>query len=324
MYIRLNNWRQRGDKKSALAVFSSFVRDHLTCSPQRYSTWHELQANPPLCDAYLCGSDQIWNVPARAGVDPAYFLDFAKVGCRRIAYAASFGKATVDAECRPQLSRLVKKMDRISVREQSGVEIVGSLSARHATWVPDPSLLVDDYSAITTLPDSEEHIFTYCLRESDLTNRVQKEVTRKMGLTCITPQRSMLRGRLDADERMMSPSEWLGYLKKSKFVVSNSFHGIIFSLICRKPFIAVGLVGVNQDLSERLVSVLLRLGLEDRLIREYDPAAISRLVEKPIDWDSVSVKIAEWRREASEYLNEALSTCVPFQTESPATVAVPA
>jgi len=308
MFIRFNNWRERRDKKSPRVAFSSFGRDHLKCSQRRYSTWQELQADPPTYDACLCGSDQIWNVPARAGVDPAFYLDFAVPGCRRIAYAASFGRSAVDTEYRPELSRLLKKMDRISVREQSGVEIVGSLRARQAIWLPDPTLLVDDYSAVTTMPDSEAYVFAYCLSESALTDRVQKEVSHKMGLPCITPPKSMLRWRLDADERLMGPSDWMGYLKKSQFVVSNSFHGTLFSIIFRKPFITVGLVGAKKALSERLVSVLSRLGLEDRLIREYDPAAISRLITKPIDWESVSARIVEWRQEASEYLKESLAT----------------
>lgn len=197
-------------------------------------------------------------------------------------------------------------MDRISVRERSGVELVRSLSGREAFWMPDPTLLLDDYSAITAVPESAPFVFTYCLKEPKLTDAVQKRVAKKMGLSCVTPQIAFHTWRFNAEQRVLGPSEWLGHIKQARFVVTNSFHGTIFCILLRKPFIAVGLSGSKRPLSDRLVSVLWRLGLSERLVWDYNEAEIDRLTRQPINWASVGELLSFWRDEADVFLDESL------------------
>jgi hypothetical protein len=109
-----------------------------------YQSNRQLRKNPPQADVYICGSDQIWNASEQFGIDPSYFLDFAPEGIQRIAYAASFGRPKVHPRFKSSTADLIRSMDAISVREQSGVGIIKDLSNRDSEWVPDPTLLVND------------------------------------------------------------------------------------------------------------------------------------------------------------------------------------
>ncbi len=122
--------------------FDSFVSRHLPLSPRVYRSFEELKKAPPEADAYICGSDQIWNPDIFGGrLNPAYFLDFAPIGKRRIAYAASLGTDTLREEYHPELKRLLTKLDFLSCREAGSAEFLASVSERDVRAVLDPTLL---------------------------------------------------------------------------------------------------------------------------------------------------------------------------------------
>jgi hypothetical protein len=124
--------------------FEQFHQKYMLFSDLCYQSNRQLRKNPPQADVYICGSDQIWNASEQFGIDPSYFLDFAPEGIQRIAYAASFGRPKVHPRFKSSTADLIRSMDAISVREQSGVGIIKDLSNRDSEWVPDPTLLVND------------------------------------------------------------------------------------------------------------------------------------------------------------------------------------
>ncbi|MCK5615431.1 polysaccharide pyruvyl transferase family protein, partial [Candidatus Pacearchaeota archaeon] len=126
--------------------FESFLKRFITFSGTS-QTLEELQNNPPEADIYICGSDQIWN-PDEIGFNPAYFLDFGPSDLNRISYGPSFGRNEIPNTYIDDLKINLEKLDAISVREASGVEIVEQLTGREATQVLDPTLLLDDYSEV--------------------------------------------------------------------------------------------------------------------------------------------------------------------------------
>ncbi len=295
LYIRLLNMRRGSAQGSEGTGFDSFRKVFLAVSPRRYTSFAELRDDPPRCDAYICGSDQIWNPPIHVGVDPAYYLDFAPAGRRRIAYAASFGRNDIEPEYRAEMTRLLKKMDALSVREKNGADLVERFTGRSAAWHPDPTLLLDDYDAITTAPAESGYLFTYILREKEWVEKANRLVADKLQAPVIDPHR-----------KKMSPTEWIGYIRNAKFVVTNSFHGTVFSIIFGKPFVTVGLTGKKASLNDRMLSLLGRIGLDGRFLAAYDETTLLRLVETPVDWEAAHSRLKEWRAEAQRYLTGAL------------------
>ncbi len=307
LFIKLSRLRAALGGGKRRKAFQAFRERMLKVDEPAYITLEALRAEPPACDAYICGSDQIWNPPPRAGVDAAYYLAFGDARCRRIAYAASFGRASIEVEYRQEIGRLLSGLDAISVREESGIGLVRDLSGCEAVWVPDPTVLLDDYRPVLVTPPQEDFVFAYCLRTSALIGEVQKQVARAYGVPLLTPYDPQQRWGARGTMLHLGPAEWLGCIAQARFVVTNSFHGTLFSILLRKPFITVPLVGRHQDLNERFLSMLSRLGLEDRQLATKQTSDVQRLVEEPIDWDAVRARLDSWRAEAEHFLAQALS-----------------
>lgn len=290
-----------------LSGFTAFRNKYINIDNTKYLSIKQLNDYPPQYDAYICGSDQIWNPPPRFGVDPAYYLDFGDETCRRISYAASFGKPIVDEIYESKIGELLRKLDAISVREESGVDLVKKISGCRAAWVPDPTLLLKDYDAVTAKPMEDDFVFMYRLRRSDIMSNVQKVVIQELDSRLIESYNPEQRYLPDGKVIQMGPSEWLGYIKYSRAVVTNSFHGTVFSILFKKVFIVVPIEGKNSSLNERMLSLLSRLGLQNRFLQSSDSSEIKRLLSMPIDWDDVHKRLNLWRDEALKYIKEALS-----------------
>lgn len=289
------------------AAFVSFREQNLPQGSPRYLTLDSLRQAKMPYDCLVCGSDQIWNSSVQYGVDPAYFLDFGNPNQRRVSFAASFGKGKVNPEHRADVGRLLKQMDHISIREQSGLEIVQELADRTAVWTPDPTLMWDDYDSITEDVGRQDYIMSYVLRSADLVSEVQQLVAEELKLPMMVPKVRFGRWKNTGVEINPSPGQWLGYIRDANFVVTNSFHGTAFSVIFRKPFISVGVTGKKSGINDRAKSMLARLGLSDRFVESYDPAEIKLKLQTPIEWTDVTNRLAAWRNESMEFLNGALS-----------------
>jgi hypothetical protein len=304
--VRASRLRTALTGRKRRRAFRAFREDMLALGSRRYSTLEALRADPPACDAYVCGSDQIWNHPLRAGVDPAYYLAFGDRQCRRLAYAASFGRRGVEEEHAEQIGRLLGGLDHISVREESGAELVRRLAGRPAAWLPDPTLLMDDYAAVCDDASHGDYVFAHCLRSNAAMAAVQGDLARACDAPVVTPYDPRRRWRSRAEVVQMGPAEWLGYVAGARMVLTNSLHGTLFSIVLRKPFIAVPLLGRKADLSERLRSALGRLGLTDRLLEGTDSEDVQRLLDTPVDWEGAYGRLRPWREEAHGFLTKAL------------------
>lgn len=298
----LKQWL-KGDGGKRLR-FEQFHQKHLNLSDRSYRSNRQLRKNPPQADVYICGSDQIWNASEQFGIDSSYFLDFVPKGIRRISYAASFGRPKVHTRFESATADLIRSMDAISVREQSGVGIVKELSDRDAEWVPDPTLLVNDGYPEAVLPtdQADDYIFSYTLRSRDLVSNTERQMAAATGLSVVSPMTLAASG-----EGAPGPLEWLGYIKAAKYVITNSYHGTLFSIIFRKPFVFVGLSGAKAGFNERAKSLLSRLNLADRIVSEYDEDQLSAIMKCVPDWGSVAEEVCGWREEATQFINESIA-----------------
>lgn len=307
-YQKFNNLkRQLTGNRELVRSYAEFQRNHLTLSPQRFRNLRQLRATPPRYDVYVCGSDQIWNPSVQYGVDPAYFLDFGHA--KRIAYAASFGRPEIESAHHAKIGALLAKFSAISVRESNGVDLIERLSGCVAACLPDPTLMWNDYDAVAEAPDrNREYLMSYVLRSGENVGEIQTVLASLLDLEIVVPYNHHRRWKGVSSEVVCSPGQWLGYIRHSRFVVTNSFHGTLFSVIFKKPFIFVGLGGKKSGLNERSISFLTRLGLTDRMMLDSNPGDARRIAEQEIDWRYVYGLLEEWRAEADSFVRNALAS----------------
>ena len=220
-------------------------------------------------DCMIVGSDQVWR-PRYVYNIKEYFFNFAKeLHFKRIAYAASFG---VDWwEYTPKqtkvCSKLAKMFDAISVREQSGVELCKEKLGVDATWVLDPTLLLkkEDYLPICNdIPFcAEKYLAVYVLDENELVKSTYEDLAAVRGLI-------IKKFHADSKSTLTVP-EWLAMFRDASYVVTDSFHGTVFSIIFGKEFKCL----YNKSRGSARFDSLLKL---------YESGKLDEMREFSLDW----------------------------------------
>lgn len=275
-----------------------------------YTSIEELQSNPPECDAYIAGSDQIWNVGSKKSLSKPYFLAFGKPAVKRIAFAASLGQGNVPQFLEADMTAALLKFDHISVRESNGVEYVQSLlgERKRVQHIPDPTFLLkkEDYLQIakrTTDSEKTPYLASYILstfssEQLKIVDYLETKLDAKLKNlrnpdTCIRLPK--------AANIVVTAEEWLSYVENSRLMICCSFHAVVFSLIFHKPFVVV-----SPYLNQRIISLLSLVGLTDYCLYEFDAAKIDALLQNNIDWNRVDAAIAIQKQKSIDYLKEAL------------------
>ena len=250
----------------AYREMDSFIFEHIHCLE---ATTPLSAKDLPFFDAFVVGSDQVWR-PAYSPCLPNFYLDFlADAPVRRIAYAASFGVDTWEADpaMTERIRPLAQKFDEISVREKSGVDLCANYLGVKAEVMPDPALLLtaDDYLTLCgqeTNP-AEPYISAYILDQSDEVQQFLDHVSNRLHL----PVQRV--GQIDWSICADSPKKWLSSIARASFVVTDSFHGTVFSLLFNREFISI----VNRERgASRFASLLEATGLPDRMIAKHELA----------------------------------------------------
>ncbi|GAB6069236.1 polysaccharide pyruvyl transferase family protein [Thiomicrorhabdus hydrogeniphila] len=291
--------------KNVKQGFDKFHENVLSVKRTAFKSKEELEACNFELDLLICGSDQIWNPSDHFGVDPVYFLDFKTHSSpKKISYAASFGRSEIPKYFHDEISALINKLDAISVREKSGVELVEKLTGKTSSLVPDPTLLLSDYSQLFEpyKTKSEDFVFCYYLRSKKTVDKVAQHVSDFYQLPIYSPHNPHRRWTEIGETIYPSPKQWLYLLNKSKFVVTNSFHGTALSILLNKPFVVVGIGGGRAKYNERVLNLLTQLGLESRIITEYSTKSVAELIKIDIDWDLVNQKVQTLRSTGEAFL----------------------
>jgi len=257
-------------------------------------------------DAYVVGSDQVWR-PKYFDPDIAFLtftMSFGRV--KRIAYAASFGTENweYDDALTKKCSFLVSRFDAISVREKLGIQFCREHFSVEANHVLDPTMLLSrgDYlqSLDVKAADINKGIFYYFLDENEWKRTLLKRITLEKGGACFTVNSKVENSKAAFKDRIQPPVEdWIRAFEECSFVVTDSFHGTVFSLIFNKPFIVVG--NLDRGLS-RFISVLGLFNQEFRLIKESSVDNI----DFSIYWDRPNVSVELMRYQSLDFLKNNL------------------
>lgn len=247
-------------------------------------------------DAIVVGSDQVWR-PAYAVPIEKYFLNFFKPNLAiRIAYAASFG--TDEWEFTPEqterCSALVQKFNLVTVREDSAIDLCREYLRVEAIQVLDPTMLLDkeDYVHIIQQQKvlrSKGNLFSYMLDDDERKQSLVLQIAQQKGLNPF----SIIPKDGKADGVFPSVPVWLRSFLDAEFIVTDSFHGCVFSIIFNKPFVAVG----NAQRGQARFDSLFRLfHLQERLIDVADFSV--DVTAKEIDWDGVNAIWKEMKQKS--------------------------
>lgn len=263
-------WKNKQKREKA---FDLFHKKHTRFSSICYRSYSQLYRNPPIYDVYCVGSDQVWNPGCYTNLNP-YFVSFAPRGKKRISYASSFGVKVLPQHAQERYKDLLLQMDAISVREDAGVDIVNEISGRDAVKVADPTLLLttDDWLEIANYDKvpTDKYILLYVLKDSDYIKQKALEIGREQGLKVVRickeayKQDKKTDGIIDILDA--APDDFLGLFSKAEIVLTNSFHGTVFSIMFRKEFYTI--LNAENNNNTRQINLLETVGVEDRIVYE--------------------------------------------------------
>ena len=290
--------------------FSDYVERYLPLTDRSYRTLAELQNDPPAMDVYICGSDQIWNpVKIGDGFDPAYFNCFGAPHIRRIAYAASIGSTHIPDKYNQALCNNVSWLDHLSAREKSACDLITSITGRQCSHVLDPSFLISDYSELYK-PEriiKRPYLLVFFLNYSSLFREVLQTVKAATGLPSVFVGTHFKPWKYRGKCRFCSPGDWLNLYVNAKAVITNSFHGTVFSLKFKKPFISVGLPGEMKERNIRMSELFEMIHLSERFVVEDTMVGNAKLIADNPDWINIEKWLSNKITHSVEFLSKSLA-----------------
>lgn len=253
-------------------------------------------------DYFVTGSDQVWNCHF-SNLEHCFLL-FAPSE-KRIAYAASISCPDIPADKIPMYKEGFAGMAHISMREQQGADTVKDLSGRDVPVVLDPTLLLDadDWRKVSRQPawyHGEDYILTYFLGDRP---EIVETLEQETGLPVIN-----LLDKEVYEHYVTGPDEFLWAIEHANLVYTDSFHGTVFSILFRTPFVVCNRVGddVSEKMGSRIDTLLGCFCLEDRRGTKTNGYAIENPIEV-IDWSKVDTILTRERQRSIDYLTEALA-----------------
>lgn len=282
-----------------------FIEQNIETTGPLYSQdSFDKEVNSGKYDVFIVGSDQCWR-PIYSTNILNYFLNFTDDKQLRIAYAASFGtdKWEYSTELTADVSKLAKRFKAISVRERGAVNLCREKLDVSVSWVLDPTMLLgaDGFEKFLDR-QKRKGITTYLLEETPESTQLINTVVNQTGIRSVTNNLSSpLFRRFEPirNHKNISVEKWLSNIANSELTITDSFHGVVFSILFNVPFL-VKLNGVRGN--SRIESLLTDFGLEETLVDNMQDVHIPEF-----DWDSINAHLAIRREESMSFLINALS-----------------
>lgn len=299
--------RARRDFPVISANTGRFVAEYI--NPRVIKDYDEIEEE---FDAFVVGSDQVWR-PRYFGKIENAFLDFtSEWDVLRISYAASFGTDELEYEYAglEECSRLLQRFDAVSVREDAAVKICDEwFSYKGAVQVLDPVMLLSaqtylDMAAKDPFKPAEGKIITYMLDKHNNTGNISEFVSKVTGNSIYDISVNPGNPAIPVQDRVVPPVErWIASIANSSFVITDSFHVCVLSILFHKPFLVIA----NSVRGLPRISSLLRLfGLESRLVQGIDPEDDGQGWLLEMDWENVEKVLEEQRNLSFEFLKRSI------------------
>lgn len=284
-------------------TFGGFIKKYIHLSEKQYITNDDILKSPPEADVYITGSDQVWNSKYNHGVDKSYYLNYAAPGAKKLAFVSSFGKSKLEKDEIDEIKPMLEEYSAISVREDSGVDNLSGMGIDSVCLI-DPTLQIEkkDWLALSSkrlVKDKYLLLFLLYNEDNGATEYAVK-IAKENGLKVVKLSWELKRPKgVDKLFTHRKPQDFLSLFSNADFVVTNSFHGVAFSINLNRQFVFVP----RSEFNDRIMSLLRKTGLESRVVKSDSDTAVSR---QEIDYNSVNDILEKERKTAENYISEVL------------------
>ena len=285
-------------------MFSSFRKKYFKLTAQKYYKESDFDKYPLNADAYIVGSDQVWNSVLNHGLIRPYYLSFAPKGKKKIAYSSSFGVDKLKEEEKAYNKELLSSFDYITTRELSGTSIVKDLGINNVSQILDPTLLLSKEKWLKiseTCKEKDQYILVYQLHHHEGLDTYISELAQKYKLKVIR-----ICYRYDEIRKfghcifLPRVEQLLGYIAHANYVITDSFHVTAFSVNLNTQFESI--VPAKQ-FGGRISSLLTLVNLQNRAIYDYNHCQY----ENKIDFNPVNDILDKKRNEDISLVKQKLS-----------------
>lgn len=277
-------------------LFQEFNRKYLPGLSKRYDSPADMKNAESSYDVYICGSDQIWN-PGHIHHDSTFFFDYVPKGKAVLAsYAASIGQDCLSAEDQEWIRKGISHLDSVSIREKAGVELAKKvLPTIDIVQNIDPTLLYPGSYWLSlaqkpTMKVPEHYILYYPIQNTQFSYEMIDQMKTETGLPCVALDGGLKKNpHADSQIRAYGPGEFLWLIDHADYIITNSFHGTVLSLLLMKQVVAYR----HSSRNSRLENLLNLLNL-----KELQISALEEM--KKLDWKQVAKK----QRQINELLRQ--------------------
>lgn len=258
-------------------------------------------------DFFITGSDQVWNYEL-TNLDENYFLNFVKDKNKIKSYAASFGIGCIPNVLKLQYKQYLERFSTILVREKTGKNLVKELIDKEVNTVLDPVLLLreDEWNKILkeTKFDNirDKYILLYMTTPHIISFAKKLSIKYKIPIFNISDLILKRKNKIGNTESKLGPEDFISAIKNARFVVTGSFHAVVFSIIYNKDFFINNKDKTKENRSSRQKDLLDLLEIKDREIFNHDDDTDF----VPIDWNNVNKKLEIERNKSINELKKML------------------
>lgn len=260
-------------------------------------------------DIFITGSNQVWNPN---WFHTPYYLDFVPEKKTKIAYAASTAVSHFTQEQCDKMQPLISRLQHISVREENAVYLLHGMTDKKIEWVLDPTLLLsaEEWNEVATEnPVKEPYVFAYILGDRKDNQKCAADFAKKKGLKLVTfpftSSRSLRQVFFGYIHSYGGPDVWLSLIRDAEYVITDSFHAVVFSIVYRKQFAVL-----RRSEEEEKGSMNSRMYSLCKMFPEIEERIIGvdgvQVVEEEIRWDGV---VSALEREMARCLSWLSGVC---------------
>ncbi|KAB8288023.1 Polysaccharide pyruvyl transferase [Bifidobacterium ramosum] len=290
------------DKIKGKKVFGDFLTNYVPMTKKMYHSVQEIKVDVPVADVYIAGSDQIWNCKNLPnGLDDTFFLTFVPKGAKKISYAASLAMPEIPSNQVDRYRNLVGAFNAVSVRETSGAKLLEDIGINNVQVVMDPVFLLtakewDEVASASSFIPHERYILVYGYNKQKNVYHYARRLAKKLGIKVYAVGVSIEDYLLDVDRFFWNatPNTFVKLIKNADAVVTNSFHGTVFSIVYNVP---LHFFKVGTTANSRMIDLLKELELSDRWIKDENT-----LLSNSMSYSEANVCLNKLRARSLDFL----------------------
>lgn len=295
--VIIEDLRAYKNNKKRILSYQNFQSQFMNITKRVFYSNEDLKDIKDDYDAFICGSDQIWNTSCTKGVKKPYFLDFAHDSdAFTMSYAPSIAHDNIEKEYQEDFIHEVNALDVVSIREETGRNIIKDLTGRDATVVLDPTLLLnkEDYvQYMMPLNIPKKYVYVYCLEYNEDVYNYAYELAKEKNIELVYFKKiNSLRFKNCMNSFIYGPGEFLFLIQNAEYIVTNSFHATVFSILFEKKFTTF----TTKRSFSRMIDFLRKLGLSNRI--NCDKSKI----DDSINYDEIHHRLNDMKRKSTDFL----------------------